>query len=302
MTGPDRTFALLTGLSVALIAAIIWSRRHLLLAGAPAYAAGAAWPGITCLLLPLANDLGPHLASYAFILAMLAGATAGVRAVLRQARSTRSLLRACLSVGSSRSGVVESVDAQLQLRDRLDIVNLAEPIAFRYGYLRPRVLVSTGLIGLLPPPELEAVLLHEREHMRRLDPLKVAVGKLLASTGFFLPILGALYRRFLVEKELAADRAVTVAQGDGRVWALRSSAWPTGKPRCDRRSAPEPVRRSMLASTLCWVIRCGEASDSDRVEWPPASSWPVWSSYHCWRRPWRPVSSPPTTISSPGVI
>jgi Zn-dependent protease with chaperone function len=199
-------------LSVALITASLWSTHHLLLAGAPAYAAGAAWPGITCLLLPLANDLGPHLASYAFMLAMLAGAAVGVRAVLRQTRSTRSLLSACLSVRSSRSGVVESVVARLQLRDRLDIVNLAEPIAFCYGHLRPRVLVTTGLIELLPPPELEAVLLHEREHMRRLDPLKVALGKLLASIGFFLPILGALYQRFLVEKELAADRAVTVAQ------------------------------------------------------------------------------------------
>jgi Zn-dependent protease with chaperone function len=215
VTRADRAFALLTGLGVALIGAISWSTHHLLLAGAPAYAAGGAWPGVSCLLLPLADDLIPHLASYAFILAMLAGATVGSRAVLRQSRATRALLTACLAVRSLRSGMLEQLEGRLQLRDRLDVVDLAEPIAFCYGYVRPRVLVSTGLIDLLPPHELEAVLLHEREHVRRLDPLKVAVGRVLVSTGFFVPVLGALYRQFLVDKELVADRAVIAAQGDG---------------------------------------------------------------------------------------
>jgi Zn-dependent protease with chaperone function len=211
---PDRAFALLTALSVALIGTIGWSTHHLLLAGAPAYAAGGAWPGVSCLLLPLADDLVPHLASYAFMLAMVAGATVGARAVLRQTRSTRALLTACLAVRTPRIGLLESLGPRLQLHDRLDVVDLSDPVAFCYGFVRPRVLVSTGLIELLSAHELEAVLLHEREHLRRLDPLKVAVGRLLASTGFFVPVLGALYRRFLVEKELAADRAVIAAQGD----------------------------------------------------------------------------------------
>jgi beta-lactamase regulating signal transducer with metallopeptidase domain len=211
---PDRTLALLAGLSVALIGAIIWSTHHLLLAGVPAYAAGGALPSVSCLLLPLADDLAPHLASYAFMLATAAGAAAGARVLLRQSRSTRALLSACLAVRSPRSRVLDPLERRLQLHGRLDVVDLTEPIAFCYGYIRPRVLVSTGLIDLLPPRELEAVLLHEREHLRRLDPLKVAAGRLLASTGFFVPVLGALYRRFLVEKELAADRAAIAAHGD----------------------------------------------------------------------------------------
>lgn len=214
MARPDHTFALLAGLSIALIGAISWSTHHLLLAGAPAYAVGGAWPGATCLLLPLGNDLAPHLASYAFMLAMLVGAAAGFRAVLRQARSTRALLATCLAVRSLHPDALAQLQRRLGLRDRLDVVDFPEPIAFCYGTIRPRVLISTGLIDLLPSRELEAVLLHEREHLRRLDPLKVAVGKLFVSTGFFVPVLGALYRRFLVEKELAADRAVIAAQGD----------------------------------------------------------------------------------------
>jgi Zn-dependent protease with chaperone function len=99
------------------------------------------------------------------------------------------------------------VATRLGLAGRLDLVDLAVPVAFCYGYLRPRVLVSTGLVELLPPRELEALLLHEREHLRQRDPLKVAAGKLLAASTFFVPLLTALYRRFLVEKELAADRA-----------------------------------------------------------------------------------------------
>ena len=214
MERPERTFALLTGLSIALIGSIVWSTHHLLLAGAPAYAAGGAWPSASCLLLPLADDLAPHLASYAFMLAALAGATAGARVVLRQARSTRTLLEACLAVRSPQSRVVDLLARRLGLQGHIDVVEVGEPIAFCYGFLRPRVLVSTGLFDLLPPRELEAVLLHEREHLRRFDPLKMALGKLLVSTGFFVPLLGALYRRFLVEKELAADRAVIAEHGD----------------------------------------------------------------------------------------
>lgn len=210
---PNRTFALLVGLSLSLVVAGLWSIHHLLLAGAPALAVGGTVPSFSCLLLPLGDDLIPHLASYAFLLATAAGAGAGVRALTRQHWRTRALLNTCLAARSRRRRRLESVARRVGLADRLDVVDVAVPTAFCYGYLRPRVLVSTALTALLAPSELEALLLHEREHLRRRDPLKVALGKLLASALFFVPALGGLYQRYLVEKELAADRAAVVAHG-----------------------------------------------------------------------------------------
>ena len=214
MARPNLSFALLLGLSLALAAAILWSTHHLLLAGAPTVAAGGPWPSISCLLLPLGDDLVPHLASYAFILATVAGACGALRALVRQHRQTRRLLRACLAMRSSRRVALEPMAHRLGLRSRLDLVELDAPLAFCYGYLRPRVLISTGLLERLAGPELEALLLHERAHLRQRDPLKVALGRLLAAALFFVPIIAALYRRYLVEKELAADGAAIAERGD----------------------------------------------------------------------------------------
>lgn len=211
MVRPNRTFTLLTVLSLSLIAGGLWSTHHLLLAGAPTLAAGGVLPSFSCLLLPT-NDVAPHLASYLFIVATASGALAGCRTLIRQHRGTRALLRACLAARSPRRRTIEKMAQRVGLSGRLDVVALDIATGFCYGYLRPRVLVSTALLELLPPDELEALLLHEREHLRRRDPLKMAVGKLLASTLFFIPALRALYERYLIEKELAADRAAVAEQ------------------------------------------------------------------------------------------
>jgi len=210
---PNRTFALLVVLSVALVTVIGWSTHHLLLAGAPALAAGAAWPGFSCLLLPLADDFTAHLASYVFLLAIVMGTVSGLRTLIRQHRQTRDLLRACLATRSPRRRAVDQVAQRLGLDRQVDIADIPGPVAFCYGYLRPRVLISRHLVEMLTGDEMEALLLHEREHVRQRDPLKVAGGELLASAGFFLPILGGLHRRYLIEKELAADRAAITEQG-----------------------------------------------------------------------------------------
>ncbi len=213
---PDRTFALLSTLSAALVGLIAWATHHLLLAGAPAVAAGGAWPGVACLLLPLGNDLTTHAASYAFLLAIGAGFASSLRTLVRQHQQTQTLVRACLAHPSRYQRSATSVARHVGLAGRLDVVDVAAPLAFCYGYLHPRVLVSRGLVAALTRSELAALLLHEREHLRQHDPLKVAVGKLYASAVFFVPAVGALYRRYLVEKELAADNAAIAAQGSAR--------------------------------------------------------------------------------------
>ncbi len=214
MPRPNHTFALLTSLGLTLLAAIGWSAHHFLEAGAPALAEVGGVATVSCLLLPVAGDLAPHLGSYVFLAAIGAGTASGLRALARQHRQTRGLLQACHATGAGRHRGLARRAWRLGLSGRLDVVELAAPVAFCYGLLRPRILVSSGLADALAPGELDALLLHEREHLRQRDPLKVALGKLLVSAGFFVPALGAIYRRYLVEKELAADGAAIAAQGD----------------------------------------------------------------------------------------
>ena len=218
MAHPNRTFAALLLASAALLASTAWSVHHLLLAGAPTLAAGGGWPGLGCVLLPLAGDYGPHLASYAFLVAILVGLGVGARTLVRQHRQTRALVSAFLAARLG-DGPLDDAVARDGLAGRVDVVELAAPVAFCHGYVRPRVVISTGTVALLAPRELEALLLHEREHLRQWDPLKVAVGRLLSTALRFAPIVPALYRRYMTEKELLADRAVVRAQGTSALLA-----------------------------------------------------------------------------------
>lgn len=81
------------------------------------------------------------------------------------------------------------------------------PQAFCAGYLRPRVYLSTGAWASLAEEELQAVIAHERHHLRRRDPLRIAVVRILADGLFFMPVLPRLAERYVSLAELAADEA-----------------------------------------------------------------------------------------------
>ncbi len=77
--------------------------------------------------------------------------------------------------------------------------------AFCAGLLRPRVYVSTAAVALLDPEALAAVLEHEQHHAQRRDPLRLAAGRVMSRSLFFVPGLGALVHRAASLSELSAD-------------------------------------------------------------------------------------------------
>jgi beta-lactamase regulating signal transducer with metallopeptidase domain len=93
------------------------------------------------------------------------------------------------------------------------VVAVDEAFAVTYGLIRPRVLLSTGLVAALDRSELTAVLVHERYHLRRRDPLRLLASRLLAGYGWFLPLLRWWAHRLALRRELAADRAATARTG-----------------------------------------------------------------------------------------
>ncbi len=101
------------------------------------------------------------------------------------------------------SNIIEVFQQKYSLQ--VKVVDYTQPLAFTYGFIHPQILVSTRLITLLQPKELEAVLEHEYYHYRHRDPFKLSILLSLARVFSFLPISQKLYERYSIKKEIEAD-------------------------------------------------------------------------------------------------
>ncbi|MBV9047626.1 MAG: M56 family metallopeptidase [Solirubrobacterales bacterium] len=146
-----------------------------------------------------------NLAAVVVLVLAVLGLAVTVMTVVGAARELLASRRFGRRIGASDPGRLEGA---LVFDD-------ARPRAFCAGLLRPRVYISTGAVRMLDELSLSAVLLHEREHARRHDPLRLATGRVLARTLFFVPGLDELVRRQQALAELSADEsAVNAAQGN----------------------------------------------------------------------------------------
>jgi Zn-dependent protease with chaperone function len=94
-----------------------------------------------------------------------------------------------------------------------EIVASEHPFAITAGVLRPRVLVSSGLLDALSPTELATVLSHEQAHQRRRDTVRLVAADTLSA--LHLPST----RRFIREQlhlavEQACDEVAAIDTGD----------------------------------------------------------------------------------------
>jgi Zn-dependent protease with chaperone function len=74
--------------------------------------------------------------------------------------------------------------------------------------MRPQIVISTGLLDLLSPEEVKAVLLHERYHCQNHHPLKKWIIGLFIKSMEYVPIIKSLGAHFEIWIELQADRYV----------------------------------------------------------------------------------------------
>jgi hypothetical protein len=168
--------------------------------------AGDAAPGLDLggahLTYPVLNVAAALLLGLAIVGAAVLLVALGL--AWRQARATRRLIR-----------TLPVVRVLAHQRPVL-VIDAAAPMAFCAGWLRPRVYVSTGVLERLTEPELRAVLAHEHQHGIVRDPLRLAVGRVLCRSLFFLPVLGALHADYADASELTADAAALVALDGAR--------------------------------------------------------------------------------------
>ncbi len=88
------------------------------------------------------------------------------------------------------------------------------------GFFRPRILVPPALTEALSPQEMQQVVLHEMEHLRRGDDWT----NLLQKIGLVLfplnPVLLWVERRLCAERELACDDRVVRSRAGRKAYAL----------------------------------------------------------------------------------
>lgn len=130
------------------------------------------------------------------------------------------------------------------------------PFAWASGVLRPAIVVSAATRRALQPRELEAVLDHERSHVRHRDALRYLVLGAARRAVFFLPVAADLEYRARLAAEFRADRETSDedALADALLRLARSSAdvphhvpaaTTTLIPRLERLAEPDTVDRHL---------------------------------------------------------
>ncbi len=140
--------------------------------------------------------------------------TAGALALRRLARAATPIAApgACraLLAASSRT---ESQPVQLCTSTEVDRPSVL-------GFFHPRILLPAGLVETLNPAQLQQVLLHELEHLRRRDDWTNLLGRLALVVFPLNPVLLWLERRLATERELACDDRVLEATGARKAYAI----------------------------------------------------------------------------------
>lgn len=96
----------------------------------------------------------------------------------------------------------------LSLHTEITVVGSKKQYCFCYGLLKPRICISTGLLERLESRQLAAAVLHETYHVKNYDPLKILLGKTVASMFFFIPLFKDIQQHWAFSKEIAADKTV----------------------------------------------------------------------------------------------
>jgi hypothetical protein len=138
-----------------------------------------------------------------------------VLAALGLAAIAMTILGSVRELASDRSFRRALAAAARPLNDVL-VIDDERPKAFCAGLFHPRVYVSSGAVALLDKSALDAVLAHEAHHARCRDPLRLAVGRVLARALFFVPGLRELVHRQQALAELGADESAINAAAEHR--------------------------------------------------------------------------------------
>jgi len=147
-----------------------------------------------------------HPFSNILITIILIAFSLGILSFLTQFYKTQKLVREMSKNFVDRPAKLRNVIVSLSLGNKVDVVKDKSLFSFCAGIFLPRIIITTSLVENLSERELEAVLLHEKAHLKARDPLKLLFGKTISIIFFFLPIFKELYKNMNATNEILADR------------------------------------------------------------------------------------------------
>lgn len=273
----DRTARMLAGVSLGVLAlAALLPAFVPALRSAPAEVAEFCRAALVA-AFPLLTPVRSHLALLPVGLAVAGLAVAAADRVRQQLR-LRRFLAAHRTRALTPDDPLQEVARNARVHRRVRIIEgpAAMP-AFTAGFLRPRIYISRELYQALDGAELAAAFLHELEHLRRRDPLRLATIRFLERALFWLPLARSLADAAAEAVELRADDAAgrigrlelagaivkTARLARGPVPAAVPGLGRTSAVRRARRLLGEPLPRprvptlrlavSVLALSLVWA-------------------------------------------------
>lgn len=98
---------------------------------------------------------------------------------------------------------------KFDLREKVTIVNQKKPQAFCFGFLNPKIYISTGLLKLMSVSELEVILKHEKYHLENRDAFTMLLATLVESLFPFFPILSDFIKIYRTDREVKTDQFAT---------------------------------------------------------------------------------------------
>lgn len=107
-----------------------------------------------------------------------------------------------------------SLFVSLGIKENVFIFTQAKPQAFCFGIRNPKIYISTGLIQLMSPNELEVILRHEKYHLEHRDTLTLLLASMIESLFPFFPVVSDFIRVYRTDREVAADNAATTNATD----------------------------------------------------------------------------------------
>lgn len=127
---------------------------------------------------------------------------------VRAAWRLRDTLRLLLAQPGTASRAISAGIAASGVPARMVCVvrSLPNP-AFTAGWWSPSIYVAEEIGDTLTPAQLAAVLVHEAEHVRRRDPLRLSLLRFLGCTLFWIPAFRRLAADMADEAEIVADDA-----------------------------------------------------------------------------------------------
>lgn len=89
--------------------------------------------------------------------------------------------------------------------ENIIVVKNSNTLAFTMGFIKPSIVLSTGLIQMLEEDELKAVIEHESFHQNNHDPLKIFILELIAHSLWFIPLTKWCHQNYTIISEILAD-------------------------------------------------------------------------------------------------